>query len=170
MRRSTRGMRWAKSLSGEQFGHWLVLERFEYNTPQNKPVWWCRCDCGTEAPVIGSHLKGGLSTNCGCVRSMKMALYNTTHGLTTVSEFQVWCGMRARCSDPNHKGWKYYGGRGITVCERWLNSFAAFYEDMGPRPTAMHSIDRRDNNDNYEPDNCRWATALEQAANKRPRA
>ncbi len=89
------------------------------------------------------------------------------HGMENIPENKVWKHMKERCYNPNNTSYKYYGGRGITVCGRWLHSFSTFYEDMGPRPTKNHQIDRKENDGNYEPDNCRWATHIEQARNKR---
>jgi len=88
------------------------------------------------------------------------------HGMSGSPEFGIWTDMQTRCYNPNFKDFKYYGGRGITVCELWLNSFEAFYGDLGPRPSLRHSIDRKDSDGHYAPDNCRWATAEEQANNK----
>lgn len=93
----------------------------------------------------------------------------TIHGASNNNElgYATWAGMKARCSNPNNKDYIYYGARGIKVCERW-QEFASFLEDMGPKPTAQHSIERRDNDKDYEPENCYWATAIEQIHNRRP--
>jgi hypothetical protein len=88
------------------------------------------------------------------------------YGLEVVPEYHAWRGMMSRCYNPKSSGYKYYGGRGITVCERWKNSSNSFMEDMGPRPSPKHSVDRINNDGNYEPSNCRWATWKEQANNK----
>lgn len=102
------------------------------------------------------------------------ATMKRTHGQSTggrngrgTSEFEIWLAMRQRCGNPNYSTWKYYGGRGITVCKRWINSFENFYRDMGPRPSSKHSIDRINGNRNYTPKNCRWATKMEQMSHTR---
>lgn len=89
------------------------------------------------------------------------------HGMIRSSEYHSWCAMKSRCSNPNNEKYEQYGGRGIAVCDRWRDSFLAFYEDMGPKPAANYSIDRKDNGGGYEPSNCRWATQSEQCSNKR---
>lgn len=130
------------------------------------------CECGVERVVYLKHLKSGASKSCGCLArerasertGSKNPLYR--HGLTLTSTYGSWRSMIRRCLDPNVAGWHRYGGRGISVCEEWL-SFDAFYADMGDRP-ADKTLDRIDNDGNYTPDNCRWATAKEQRANQSP--
>lgn len=99
------------------------------------------------------------------MRNEASADRQTTHGMTDSSEYKIWVGMIQRCTNPNHKSYEKYGRRGIKVCDRWRQSFMNFFEDMGPRPSLEHSLDRRDNDSGYQPDNCRWATVDEQARN-----
>lgn len=155
--------------TGLRFGLWTVLRREVSRYENRNTMWLCRCDCGKESVVAGVHLKTGASTNCGCVRSRKVAKRNTIHGYSargrTIREFNIWCGAKHRCFNPNYVNFASYGGRGITMCERWANSFAAFLGDMGLCPPGR-SLDRINNDGNYEPGNCRWATGSEQARNR----
>lgn len=123
-------------------------------------VWLWKCDCGNEFEAVAQLVKRGHIKACGCMRGER-------HGKSYDVEYSTWQTMNNRCSRPLAANYKYYGGRGISVCDRWKNSFSAFYADMGKRPSNAHSIDRVNNDGNYEPGNCRWATAKEQSANKR---
>lgn len=132
----------------------------------------CVCDCGTEVTTNLNFLKMGKTTSCGCFRKELVSRTFRKHGETIggrTSEYCIWKGMRQRCDNPNNDDYKNYGGRGITVCDRWSESFEAFLADMGRRPSPQHSIDRIDNDGDYEPGNCRWATPIEQRRNQRPR-
>lgn len=132
------------------------------------PYWKCRCECGTEVIIANSNI--GRTRSCGCLAIEGVKQRATIHGHFTngiqSKTYSAWCSMLARCSNPKRRDFNDYGGRGITVCERWRNSFGAFLEDMGVKP-ANHSLDRRDNSGNYEPSNCRWATNQEQGNNRR---
>lgn len=129
----------------------------------------CRCDCGNLIVVKLNHLRNGNTKSCGCLNDekrtqpKKIKHYESNHKRTV--EYYTWISMKQRCYNSKAKNFKRYGGRGINVCDRWLNSFEYFLEDMGRRPIG-HSIDRINNNSNYEPTNCKWSTVIEQANNK----
>lgn len=150
-----------KDLSGQTFGRWTALS---YSGGQK---WNCRCECGREFVVFGPSLTRGRSTQCAPCNSP--AGKAATHGLSHTPEYGVWLGMKKRCEIPAEKSYPQYGGRGIQVCEQWRgpNGFLNFLRDMGRRPSPDHSIDRKDVDGHYEPSNCRWATASEQANNQR---
>ena len=147
-------------LSGKDIGFWKVLHLTHTG---KKRLWSCQCVCGAIRDIQASNLLSGSSKSCGCKRPR-----NITHGLSKKKspEYLAWKNARSRCNNSNRKDYIDYGGRGITVCERW-NDFEKFLEDMGKRPSSQHSLDRREVNGNYEPDNCRWATKQEQVLNRR---
>lgn len=151
-------------LTGQKFGRLTVLE---LSHKQNGHIFWlCRCDCGELKTAMGGNLKRGHVKSCGCFLRQVSSARLKTHGMSRTSEYSIWDGMKARCQNVQNTAYPNYGGRGITVCERW-QTFENFYADMGSRPSEKHSVDRRDNDRGYEPDNCYWATPTEQLNNTR---
>lgn len=155
-----------KDIAGQQFGRLIVLA-FSQMT-RKRARWKCLCECGKECVVDGTKLRTGHTQSCGCYQIDKMIALKTTHQSIHLPEYHAWSAMNQRCTNENYEHYASYGGRGISVCERWRDSFENFYADMGPRPSRKHSLDRYPNqNGNYEPDNCRWATVKEQSRNRR---
>lgn len=158
-----------KDLTGQRFGRWSVVGEAPKKGGQRH--WHCLCDCGNEKDVYVGSLSRGVSMSCGCQRDEETARRNFKHGVcdgyhtgTPPRTYNSWRNMKARCQNPKNHKYPIYGGRGITVCDNW-QTFAGFYADMGDCPDD-HSIDRIDNDGNYEPGNCRWATVEQQMSNQ----
>ena len=155
-----------KDLTGKRFGKLTV--QFYAGKVGRATLWSCDCDCGVAGKIIlGGSLRSGKSNSCGCERRLNFRHFkHGSSGSNATREYRAWKGMISRCHNPNSAPYGNYGGRGIVVCERWRTDFLTFLNDMGPCPPGR-SIDRKDNDGNYEPGNCRWATDNEQAVNTR---
>ncbi len=145
------------NIAGKRYGRYMAVSPAK--TRGRVAYWLCLCACGNTREVSIFNLRHGNSTSCGCAHG--------THNGSKQREYRVWRAMKDRCYNPKDTGYKHYGGRGVKVCDRWLKSYANFREDMGLRPSSEHSIDRKDNDGNYEPSNCRWVTMKEQCNNRR---
>ena len=155
-----------KNLCGMKFGM-LTVKSFAGRNEYGDRRWNCVCDCGQTCVILGNQMVRGVTKSCGCFRKVFRRTHGCSLGTTKTPEYQAWLGLKTRCNDESSVHFRHYGGRGIKVCERWCTSFANFLADMGLRPSPTHSIDRIDNNGNYEPGNCRWATKKQQLRNKR---
>lgn len=159
---------------GDRFGAWTVI-RFSHMESDHRPKYRCRCECGVEREVFSRTLREGRSVSCGCLakpiwaESTRKA--KLRHGATidrgATPEYSTWLAIKARCYNQNEDCYARYGGRGIRVCDRWLDSFEAFLADMGARPSSHHSIERKDVNGDYTSDNCCWETQTRQQRNRR---
>lgn len=154
-----------ENLTGRVFGRLTVLNYAGCRYPGRSTGghrWLCECSCGTKKTVDGGPLKSSRQVSCGCYLQER----RTKHGRCGSPEYVVWQGMTQRCTNPNDSKYADYGGRGITICERWRD-FANFFADMGERPSPRHTLERKNNNSGYEPGNCCWATRKQQLRNRR---
>lgn len=160
----------AHEIAGKRFGRLVAREPLP-RTKGQRP-WLCVCDCGKEHVTTASALISGRVQSCGCLNQEMLIARNTKHGYALRGRkhplYIVWAQMIKRCERPGDRSYKYYGARGIRVCARWRNSFSAFLADVGDRPAPGMSLDRKDNDGDYEPGNVRWATKSDQAKNRRP--
>lgn len=151
-----------KDITGQRFGSLVVSSR--HGSVSGRATWLCICDCGSEYIGNGKEMRAGKITSCGCGATRHSR--KTTHGKSKTKIYSVWSNMKARCENLDDVSYQWYGARGITVSDEWTNSFEAFYADMGDAPEGC-SLDRIDVDGQYSKENCKWATAAEQARNRR---
>lgn len=155
-------------LTGQRFFRWTVIgpKKFTRKSGEVESGWLCRCDCGNQSIVPPTRLSFGLSRSCGCLQKEVAAKLKASHRKCGTKAYRSWVKIKQRCLNPKNKGFKRYGGAGITIADEWRDNFQAFYDHIGPAPSDSHSVDRIDNSRGYEPGNVRWATASEQARNR----
>ncbi len=157
-------------LTGKKFYRWTVLSRAENMPGRGDTQWLCRCSCGTQKVVIGFTLKNGSNRSCGCYKKEITVKTHKRHGAYKDPLYKVWSAAKRRCNSPDDPSYKNYGGRGIKMSKEFQESFEAFRDHLGPKPSPAHTVDRINNNRGYKRGNLRWATRAEQIRNQRPRS
>ena len=155
------------NLTGEKYGRLTVIERAPNLPGRTDKAWLCACECGELRVVLGFCLRGGGTVSCGCFKDERAVETHTRHGESKTPIYKVWCAAKRRCFSPSDPSFHNYGGRGITMAQVFVDSWEAFRDELGPKPSPKHTVDREDNDRGYEPGNIRWATRKEQNANRR---
>ena len=153
---------------GQKIVRLQVMERID-NDKYGNMVYSCLCECGNSTTATAASLRAGGKKSCGCLRKDQARVNGkiaTTHGMYGSKVYEAWAGIKKRCNNPSHKSYDRYGGRGIEICKEWGDSFLSFYGYIGDAPSSKHSVDRIDNDGNYEPGNVRWATTRQQSNNR----
>lgn len=157
----------AKDIAGQRFGMLVAVKRLPNKLPYKQAYWLFKCDCGDDYRQWGYIVWSGRTKSCGCLRSAQVAAgLHTKHGMTKAPEYRSWTSMKARCLTTTNAAYYQYGGNGIALHRQWVESFEAFFADMGKKPSPKHSLDRINNKRGYFPDNCRWATKTQQVRNR----
>lgn len=151
---------------GEIIGSLIFIRETGVNRNKKRTALF-RCRCGVEFEAVIASAVSGNTKSCGCYEKEQASIRSRKHGMRHSAEYAIWCGIKKRCYNPKDINYKNYGSKGIKVCEKWVNDFAAFFKDLGFRPSHKHSVERIDSKGDYEPNNCRWATSVEQNRNRR---